>query len=86
MLESLPYVETLVENLHDYLDILAECTIRAGIASETPVEIDSLLVLFQAHAKAHLDALAGADKGCELNDYRDLLFSRCDFLRPENVE
>lgn len=42
---SMPYLATLIENLHTYVDSLIECCLFAADASEGPVSLDSTLAL-----------------------------------------
>jgi hypothetical protein len=72
--DSLPYVGTLVENLHSYLDILIDCVVRVGITSKQFAEIDTLLALFIGHERAHERLLQGDDRACSLTTYRDYLY------------
>ncbi len=71
--ECLPYVTTLVENLHSYLDLMIASVVKVGIESQHVSDIDSLLTLINGYYKSHLKLLNKNVK-CNQENYYDLLF------------
>lgn len=73
--ECLPYVDTLVENLHSYIDILIDSVVRTGKAAEQLAEIDTILTVLRTHFETYLTMLSAGDEECNLLNYQDILYS-----------
>lgn len=78
----LPYLETLVENLHSYLDILVSSVVTIGARSETRIDIESALRILSIHEAGYLEDLNGADRLCQKNECIGIIFGMNNPLNP----
>jgi hypothetical protein len=72
--DSLPYLSTLVENLHSYFDILVETTSVVSLLSKTRLSISSALDILSIHEEGYLNFLDGEDIECTTKNCVDLVF------------
>jgi hypothetical protein len=79
---ALPYLPSLVENLHSYLDTLVKVIVEIGVASESRAQIGGVLALIGAHSRALMARLSGKKTDCTLSSYRDLILTSRQLLRP----
>jgi len=71
---ALPYLPTLVENLHCYLDILVQSIVEVGVVSQLPVQIGGVLSLLDARHRALLFDLSGEEVKCNTANFQCFLF------------
>ncbi len=79
---ALPYLNTLVENLHTYFDILMNALIRLSDKISVRLSIETSLRMLQLHEKAYLENLNCGSIECSSNTYKHLLFGRDNPLSP----
>ncbi len=80
--ESLPYLRTLVENLHSYVDLLIESVGRIAEMSVRSQSIPAVLDVMSAHRKAYMNDLGGDDAKCTTQNYKDIIFGGNNPLNP----
>ena len=78
---SLPYLPTLVENLHCYIDTLVETIVAVGVASDLPTQMGEVLALLDAHALALITRLSGKKVSCTLETHRAMILGEKPLLR-----
>ena len=71
----MPYLPTLVENLHSYIDTVVEYVINIGITSEMPASLRTILTYSYSKEKALMDTLEKAKLSCCLDNYEEFLLS-----------
>lgn len=83
---SLPYLRTLVENLHSYLDILIEATSVVALTSPARISIPSALNVLEIHEKGFLQSLdlEGEDILCTKDNYSKFVFGLDNPINPFN--
>lgn len=79
---SLPYLSTLVENLHSYFDILVETTSVVSLLSMNRLSISSALDILAIHEQGYLNSLEGDDTDCTVENYIDLVFGAENPITP----
>lgn len=80
---SLPYLKTLVENLHSYIDILIPAITKLAVVADTRVNIDAAIQLLLFHEKTMLSDLRnGKDEECRLENYHQIIFGLQNPLSP----
>lgn len=79
---ALPYLRTLVENLHAYLDILMETASVAAWRAPVQISIHSALESLFVHEKGYLASLDGEDEECTSQNHVDLLFGKDNPVNP----
>jgi len=72
--QSLPYLSTLVENLHSYLDILINCVIRVGEITSNEITISSSLVILETAEKLYSEKICKLDGYIDNSCYHDIIF------------
>ena len=80
--KALPYLRTLVENLHSYVDILLETLSIVGTQSSRRMSIAGALKLLSVHEATYVHSLQGENTRCSLADFRDLVFGDSNPLSP----
>lgn len=73
---SLPYLRTLVENMHSYVDCLVFGIATLARRAGSPVDIASCLMLMESHLRAFDAKLALSDVRMTLANFGDLLFGK----------
>lgn len=77
---ALPYISTLVENLHSYLDTLTSEISKVAITSNSSLGISSILHNLEIKEVEYLKRLDGKDDvECETKNYRYFLFPDYDY-------
>jgi hypothetical protein len=80
---TLPYLPTLVENLHSYLDIIIRSILKIGErAKGHKISIDTAYELLETHEKIYLNALKNRDISCEEKNYKEIIFGANNPLSP----
>jgi len=80
--EHLPYLSTLVENLHTYFDMLINSVVSTGVKSEATISISMVLKQLEVHEKGYLKQLEGEKVYCDNENFIDTLFGSDNPLRP----
>jgi|GEM_PF-1609201 len=81
---ALPYLRTLVENLHSYLDILIEATSVIALRSPRRINIPSALEILRLRKQIYMQGLEGDDIVCSLENYGTLVFGSENPVSPFN--
>jgi hypothetical protein len=79
---SLPYVDTLVENLHAYVDGLILAIWEVTKRSPTTLNVSSALEIMAASEKSHFDHLAKQDVECTSANFLSIVFGNDNPLGP----
>lgn len=80
---TLPYLSTLVENLHSYLDIILKSIIKLGERSVGhTMSISTAFELLGTYESNYLNALKANDSVCQANNFKEILFGRNNPLSP----
>lgn len=80
--ESLPYLRTLVENLHAYMDTLIPSITRLAVASQRKIDIEAAVKLLSMHEEFFLTTLRKNDVKCTTENYRSVIFGELNPLGP----
>lgn len=80
--ESLPYLRTLVGNLHSYVDILLETLSVVGTRSASNISIAGALKMLSIHEVNYMRNLEGENSRCSLTDFKGLVFGDNNPLSP----
>lgn len=72
--QSLPYLNSLVENLHSYIDTLVNYIVKTGVSSEMPAQLGGVLALCALEANALENHLKGEVRNCTVQNYQSFLF------------
>lgn len=80
--ESLPYIESLVESLHMYLDILLSAMTTVGIRSARRASIPGVTKLLSIHEQAYFRDLESMSERCTPDNYKNMIFGRHNPLSP----
>lgn len=78
----LPYLETLVENLHSYLDALIIGVVEAGKYTKSVISIESALKIISIHEKSYFSDLDGSEENCTKENFCNFLLGRNNLLSP----
>lgn len=68
--QSLPYLNSLVENLHSYIDTLVNYIIKTGVDSEIPAQLASVLTLCSLQTNALEEGLKGNNVKCNIINHK----------------
>ena len=79
---SLPYLETLVENLHSYVDVLVSSVVKVGRSSSANMTLESALRILSVHEVGYLDEIKGAEVQCNKDNFVSIVFGRKNPLSP----
>jgi len=80
--ESLPYIETLVENLHSYLDILFNTISTIGVRSKGKLSIPSALKLLSIREQDYFRSLEKFGDVCNSKNYKNIVFGMNNPVSP----
>jgi hypothetical protein len=80
--EGVPYLSTLVENLHAYIDILLTTTVKASIRAKRKISIETALEFLSIHERSYLRMLEGDEIDCTSANFKDLLFGSSNPISP----
>jgi hypothetical protein len=72
--QSLPYLDTLVENVHAYVDGLILAIWQVTKRSPVTLTVSSALEIMAASEKSHFDHLAKSDVECTSTNFRSIVF------------
>lgn len=78
---ALPYLNTLVENLHTYFDVLINSIIQIGTRAESIISVESAIKYLQIQEKVYMQDLEGPKIKCISDNCFDLLFGKQNPLR-----
>lgn len=85
--ESLPYLPTLVENLHLYLDTLIHAITKLARNHNRPIDVDTAVSTLAAHEKFLIQDYSISEKNpdieCDISNHWDLVFGSVNPLAPE---
>lgn len=76
---SLPYIKTLVENLHDYLDTVMLSVSLVGIRSNTKLSVDAALEKMSIIDKCYRNSISG-DVNVNINNCEKIIFGENNVL------
>lgn len=80
---ALPYLPTLVENLHSYLDIILRAIIKLGERSVgKKMSISTAFELLETHESIYLKSLKDNDLVCQADNFKEIIFGRDNPLSP----
>lgn len=80
---TLPYLPTLVENLHSYLDIILRSIIKLGERSiGHEMSISTAFELLETHESIYLNSLKANDAVCDKSNFQEIIFGRSNPLSP----
>ena len=82
--ESLPYLRTLVENLHAYMDTLIPSITKLAVASPRKIDIEAAVKLLSMHEEFFLSTLRKKEEKCTTENYRSIIFGAQNPLGPFN--
>lgn len=80
--ETLPYINTLVENLHIYLDLLLRSVAKVAAKSNVPMTINSALKILASHEEQYYNQLKKEEINISSTNYKDILFGK---INPLNI-
>jgi hypothetical protein len=80
--EALPYLRTLVENLHSYIDTLFHTISKVGMYASLRLEIPGALRVLSAHEQNYFQALSKENITCKSENYKELIFGRDNPVSP----
>ncbi len=80
--EALPYLDTLVENLHTYIDALIGSIARVGIQAHSPISIAGATKLLSIAEQSYLRELKGNKVDCSDDNFRKVVFGFANPLSP----
>jgi hypothetical protein len=80
--QSLPYTETLVENLRSYVEVLVRALTMVGKQARTPVTIGGAVKLLQVHERAYLRQLSEPKVRCNTGNFKQVIFGATNPLSP----
>jgi hypothetical protein len=83
--EALPYLNTLVENLHSYFDLLMDSITKVGIVSQRVASIEGALKLLNIHEQQYFHDLESDDQKsieCDDKNYKQLIFGYNNPMSP----
>lgn len=80
--ESLPYLESLVENLHSYVDILIETITKFGKKSNISTDCESVLKLISMYKESYIKDLSKDNVYCDSENFVNFIFLRDNTLNP----
>lgn len=73
--DSLPYLSTLVENLHSYVDILLKEVSDVAVSSARMMTISDALEILIIQEKSYLNSLElGSRESCAKSNYHEIIF------------
>ncbi len=72
--EALPYLDTLVENLHSYLDVLILSVVRIATQARVRCSVASVLKLLAIRESVMLDELGRKDVACSNATFRSIVY------------
>lgn len=84
--EHLPYLGTLVENLHSYFDILMNSVVITGVKSAGKISIPMALKQLEVHEISYLQQLEGERVYATNDNFLDILFGKSNPLRPYSTD
>jgi hypothetical protein len=73
---SLPYVSTLVENLHTYVDIFIYCITSLAYSSGYKKDISTFVKMIGVHESTLFAELNKIDAKCSTTNYKDVVFGK----------
>lgn len=74
---ALPYLSTLVENIHGYMDILVESIAKISVSAEEAISIESALLYMASWEKYRMDRLTKiGDVSVDEINIQDLVFGK----------
>jgi len=82
--ESLPYLDTLVENMHAYVDVLLHAVAIIGEQARVQGPINGALALMSVQEQLYFRELAAVDIVVTRDNYKTVLFGRTNPLSPFN--
>ena len=74
--ETLPYLNKLIENLHNYLDTVLEVIVRIGLSTRHITDITSIITYISAHSNEYMSALKGDEKEMEILTFWEMLYGQ----------
>lgn len=80
--ESLPYLETLVENLHSYIDTLLHAVSVVGERARVVGRIEAALALLAVQEQSYLRGLVAGDVRVTRENFKSVLFGATNPLSP----
>lgn len=81
--ESLPYIKTLIYNLHNYFDSLINSISTTGSQFKVKqVSIQTAVSLLRSHYNIYLDELSEDEEATSLDNYKDVIFGANNILSP----
>jgi hypothetical protein len=80
--EALPYLSTLVENLHSYVDILVNTVVFIGMKSELPANTSGIMTLTKTHVRELLNRLDKERIECTKENFMKMVFGEESPLTP----
>ena len=78
----LPHLETLVENLHSYLDALVSGVVRVGCSASTRTSVEAVLKILQVHEAGYLEDLRGKQIEPDTGNIIGSVFGEANPLNP----
>ena len=81
--QTLPYLPTLVENLHSYLDIILNSIIKLGQRSvDHKISIPTAFELLATHESIFISSLKSNESVCNNSNFKEIVFGRHNPLSP----
>ena len=80
--EALPYLDTLVENLHTYIDALVRSIARVGIQAHSPISIAGATKLLSIAEQSYLRELKTNKVDCSTSNFLKVVFGFANPLSP----
>jgi hypothetical protein len=82
--ESLPYLSTLVENLHSYIDTLLDGIATVGRQAKRVGSVEGALALLSVQDTSYVRELSSRDEAVTRTNYKTLVFGSTNPLSPFN--
>lgn len=80
--EAFPYLETLVENLHFYLDTLLDCAIRVSVNCSSRSNVPGIMGILERHEASVFAELSGEKEKTTIDNYKRIVFGTLNPLSP----
>jgi hypothetical protein len=80
--QSLPYLDTLIENLHSYTDTLLRTVSIVGEKSRISLDISSSLTMLSVHEDKYLKRIDNGDIQTTKENFKEIIFGHDNPLNP----
>lgn len=79
---SLPYIRTLIENMHTYYDTLIMAIFQVCLKDKIQLDIDAAVKILQTHEIIYFENLNQKNDICKKDNYKGIVFGKQNILSP----